>query len=85
MMDKIEKGLEARLKELVTERIDLIVRVSDDPVACQPRLESRGFQVRRLFQLVSALAVTGQAADALALAGEPWVLRVEEDKPVRTM
>jgi hypothetical protein len=84
-MSKIEPDLQYRLEAWKDSPFDLIVRVSEPPEDCRPRLESRGIQVRRQFQLLSALAVNCLGGQALALADEPWVLQVEEDKPVTTM
>jgi hypothetical protein len=84
-MSKIELDLQQRLEAWKDSPFDLIVRVSEPPEVCRPRLESRGIQVRRQFRMLSALAVNCLGEQALALADEPWVLQVEEDKPVTTM
>jgi hypothetical protein len=84
-MSKIEPSLQHKLEAWKDSPFDLIVRVSGPPEDSRPRLESRGIQVRRQFQLLSALAVNCLGGEALALAEEPWVLKVEEDKPVTTM
>jgi hypothetical protein len=84
-MSKIEPGLQSKLEAWKDSSFDLIVRVSEPPEHSRSRLESRGIQVRREFKLLPALAVNCLGQEALALAAEPWVLRVEEDKPVTTM
>ena len=65
--------------------VRLIVRVTDNPSAHVAQVEAHGLVVRYTYSLISALAVQGAAAAALALANEPWIISIEEDKPVRTM
>jgi len=78
-----EKELEEKLK--TEAEVHLIVRTKDDPKRYVGRLEEMGVKVRRTFALIRALAITGKGMDCLALAEEPWVESIEEDKEVRAL
>jgi hypothetical protein len=84
-MSSISPELKSKLQRDPRATIHLIVRLKDNPSVHLTDIASRGFAVRRTFALISAIAIEGKAAPALALAKESWVLSIEEDKPVRTM
>jgi hypothetical protein len=84
-MAKIPESFQSALKKNPSAVFRLIARVKDDPDAHVESLKARGFIVHRTFALISALAIEGAASSALALADEPWVLSIEEDKLVHTM
>lgn len=84
-MARIASELKTKLKRDPRALVNLIVRLKDAPDARVAELKARGLVVRRTFTLISAIAVQGPAATLLALATEPWVLSIEEDKTVHTM
>lgn len=66
-------------------QVDLIVRLSEDPGKHISDLQSLGWTIRRSFSLTPSVAIHGPASASLVLATQPWVLTIEEDKPVHTM
>jgi len=63
---------------------DGIVTVAADPADCVARLERLDLTVRRTFHLTRTLAVSGPARAFLALIQTDWIVKIEEDRPVRT-
>ncbi len=84
-MAKILRDLESKLRREPQAIVNLIVRCQGDVDACAAKAQARGLQVRHTYTLISALALQGTAAAALALLEEPWVVSLEEDKTVHTM
>jgi hypothetical protein len=84
-MAHIAPELKTKLKRDPQALVKLIVRLKDAPDKRIADLKARGLDVRRIFTLISAVAVQGSAETFLALANESWVLSVEEDKPVHTL
>jgi hypothetical protein len=84
-MGKIDSALRNKLAAEPEQSVALIVRTDGDPTPHLSRLAELGLQVGHLFKLVPGVSVTGQGAAALALLDEPWVLKIEEDRPVTTM
>lgn len=64
--------------------VDMIVTVDGDPHRCESRLRAFGLVVRRKFRLTQKMALSGPARGFSALSNEDWVMKLEEDKPVRT-
>jgi hypothetical protein len=79
---RIDREFRTRLEKLGSTRVQAIVRVSGSPEQAAKRLRQAGMTVRHAYTLVPAVAVAGPAQTLLAVAGESWVLKVEEDKPV---
>jgi len=85
MTSKIAPDLLRRMETEPDAEVRLIVRVDGDPAPAADRLAGGPVRVLRTFTLVPGLAVVGKAADCLRLLDEPWVSRMEEDRPVRAM
>lgn len=84
-MAKIQPELKSKLEGAPTAMVNLIVRLNDAPDARLADVRALGLTVRYTYSLVPGMAIRGTAAASLALANKPWVLSVEEDKPVHTM
>jgi len=84
-MAMISQDLRSKLQRDPHAVVRLIVRLKDDPGAHVADVQARGLTVRHAYSLISAIAVEGNASASLTLADEPWVLSIEEDKPVHTM
>jgi hypothetical protein len=84
-MAKIDQPLERKLARAPQAEARLIVRIHGDVDFCAERAASRGLQVTRKLKLLPALAIRGPAQICLSLLGEPWVVRIEEDRPVKAM
>ena len=67
------------------KKVDLIVRVRGDLDKRSATLARRGAEVKYRFRLTSSLAVRCSGRVALALLEEPWVERVESDRPVKAL
>lgn len=85
MTARIDPQLQARLTTRSATPFDLIVRVAQADDATEQALRAMGFEVRQRMELLPSFAVTGRGPSALALAREPWVVAIEEDRPVHTM
>jgi len=84
-MAKIDSALRQKLTADPKLSVALIVRTDGDPTPHLSRLAELGFQVGHQFRLVPGVSVTGSAAATLTLLEEEWVIKVEEDQPVKTM
>jgi hypothetical protein len=84
-MKGIASDLQTRLQRDPQAVVHLIVRTKDAPNIHLADAQACGLTVHRTFSLISALAVEGTASAALALANQPWVVSIEEDKIVHTM
>ena len=84
-MATIPLDLQTKIQHDPQTQVDLIVRLPDDPGKHVRDLQSLGWTVRRTFSLTPSVAVQGPASASLALARQPWVLAIEEDKSVHTM
>jgi hypothetical protein len=78
-------GLKSKLLQDPNATVRLIVRLKDDPSSRVAAVQSHGLTVRHTYSLISAIAIEGSASASLALAGEPWVVSVEEDSAVHTL
>jgi hypothetical protein len=63
----------------------VIVRVEGDVDACEERLTSQGFEIRRTLRLIKGFAATAPGSLVQELANEPWVTSIEEDQPVQAL
>lgn len=84
-MADISPDLKSRLQRNPQALVRLIIRLKDDPQSHVPAMQARGLTVRHTYSLTSSVAIEGSASASLALANEPWVVSVEEDKPVHTL
>lgn len=84
-MTKIDPEFRKRLESNPTQRVDVIVRVAEDPRDRLPDVMAHGLTVRHTYSLIKALAATGLGVSILELADEPWVKKIETDEEVRTM
>ena len=84
-MDKIDNALRQNLAADPERSVALIIRTAGDPTPHLPRLAELGLQVGHQFKLVPGVSVAGRAAAALSLLDETWIVRIEEDRPVKTM
>ncbi|GAB4536922.1 MAG: hypothetical protein Kow0063_23000 [Anaerolineae bacterium] len=84
-MEKIDEELYQKLAADPEQSVALIVRTRGDPTPYLSRLAELGMQVGHQFRLVPGVSVTGQGASALLLLDEEWVVKIEEDRPVKTM
>lgn len=83
--DKLDPQLRARLLARPDAPAALIVRVSGDLEQRADQVARRGLAVERRLRLIGGLALRATGRQALALAAEPWVLRIEEDREVRAL
>ena len=84
-MANISPDLKSKLQKSPAATVRLIVRLADDPSSRVAAVQAHGLIVRHTYSLISAVAVEGAASASLALAEEPWVVSIEEDKAVHTM
>ena len=85
MNDKLDPQLRARLQARPDTPAALIVRVSGDLEQRADDVARRGMRVERRLRLIGGLALRATGRQALDLAGEQWVLRIEEDREVRAL
>ncbi|MBC7264196.1 MAG: hypothetical protein H5T64_07520 [Chloroflexi bacterium] len=81
-MGVIELNLVRKLEEGGTFPVRLIVRVKGDIEEQAARLEAMGCHVLSRLWLINAVAMECTSAQALRLAEEPWVERIEPDSVV---
>ena len=84
-MANMSSALADKLAREPQSSVSVIVRVEGDSAAYAQRVESRGVIIKHVYTLITGFALTGSAGAILALANEPWVVSIEEDKPVHTM
>ena len=84
-MANISQDLKSKLQTNPNATVRLIVRLADDPSRRVVSVQAHGLTVRHTYTLISAVAIEGTASASLKLAEEPWVVSIEEDKPVHTM
>jgi len=82
--DETDAELLKRLRRAPGRQVDLIVTVAGDPRGYESRVQAFDLEVKRAFSLTQKLALSGPARAFIALSREHWVLRMEEDRPVRT-
>lgn len=85
-MTDITPAIRKAWQDNPNEPVDLIVHVSGDMGQLAATLEQRGIVVKRRFRLTHSLGIrcsSGQAA--LQLLKEPWITRIELDRPVKAL
>ena len=85
MSHKLDPELRERLRAAGDATVDLIIRTDGKPGQYATVCAASGITVRHTFNLLPGLAVTAPASAVLALANEPWIVRIEPDREVRTM
>jgi len=80
----LDSAFRRQLERLNDQHVDAIVRVTIPLDQAQTMLASRGFRVQRVLRLIQGVAVSAPAHLLLALSHEPWVRRIEPDRPVHT-
>jgi hypothetical protein len=81
----LSPDLQAKADHTPNVQVNLIVRLKDDPAMHLAEIASLGWIVRRTFSLTPSVAIQGPASASLTLAKKPWVIAIEEDKPVHTL
>jgi len=84
-MSNVRSELRKEWLEHPRKKVDLIVRVKGDLDQRSAALVGRGAEVRYRFRLTGSLALRCTGRVALALLEEPWVERVEPDRPVKAL
>ena len=84
-MAKISADLKSKWEHNPNATTSVIVMTQNESAEYASLMSPRGITVTRVFTLIHGLALTGLASAMLALANEPWVVSIEEDRPVHTM
>ncbi len=84
-MSKIDNALRRNLAADPERSVALIIRTTGDPTPHLPRLAELGLRVGHQYKLVPGVSVAGRASAALSLLDEEWIVKIEEDRPVKTM
>jgi hypothetical protein len=74
-----------RLRDEPDQDADLIVTVNGDPNHYVPQVRALGLEVKRVFSLTQKLALAGPSRSFVALSQEDWVIKLEDDKPIRAI
>ena len=85
MTVRLDPELRRRLREEPGAQVRLIVGVSGNLEDLAEELAQAGLVVHRRLSLLNAVAVGATGEQALALAQEPWVEWIEEDREVRAL
>ena len=83
--DKVSRELLSALQASPTAEFLLLVRTTQADDEAERTLHQLGMTIRQRLTLVPTFAVTASGAAAIELLNQPWVVRVEEDRPVHTM
>ncbi len=84
-MASLSPDIQSKIARDPNAPLNLIVRVDTSPSAHLDDLKKLGFTVKRSFTLTPSVAIQGAASAAQDLARQPWVVSIEEDKPVHTL
>ncbi len=84
-MQKLDSAIRKAWREHPDQEVDLIVHYSGDLSEISAVLSRRGVQVKRQFGLTHTISLRCSAHVALGLLKEPWVTRVEADRPVKAL
>ncbi len=79
---KIDPQLKQTLQAQPGAEFLLLLRVDQIDVSHKQALVARGVTIRRSLTLAPTFAVTCSGAAGLSLLDLPWILSVEEDRPV---
>ena len=84
-MATISNDLKQELERNPNTVANVIVLVKDEASVYTNQVRARGITIRRAYTLIHGLALSGSGSAIIALASEPWVVSIEEDKQVHTM
>jgi hypothetical protein len=84
-MATVEPAIRQSWAENPGEEVDLIIHFSGDAGEASAALARLGVQVKRRFVLTRSLSIHCQAQHALQLLSEPWVTRLQLDRPVKAL
>ena len=84
-MARISSDLREEFERDPNAIANVIVMVQNEAATYVGQMSAMGLSVRRTFTLIRGLALSGPASAVLSLAAQPWVVSIEEDKPVHTM
>ncbi len=84
-MSKCTRELLNRIAREPSENLDLLLRVQEAGQVQRAAIESAGFVVRHQTTIVPCFAVSGPGLALNALLNEPWLVCVEEDRPVEAL
>ncbi len=84
-MSKCTSELLTRIAREPSEGLYLLLRVAEAGQVQRAAIERAGFVVRHQTTLVPCFAVSGPGHALNALLNEPWLVRVEEDRPVEAL
>lgn len=83
--EKIAPDLRQRWQADPAQEVHAILRVTDTGPQVAETIERAGLEIYQRTTLVPTFAVRGPAWAVLDLLPEPWLVRVEEDRPVHTL
>ncbi len=84
-MTDIDPAIRKAWQSSPNEPVDLIIRVSGDMSQLGATLERRGIVVKHRFRLTHSLGIRCSGQAALQLLKEPWITRIELDRPVKAL
>jgi len=84
-MNDVDSAIRKAWQNNPDEPVDLIVRISGDMGQLGATLEQRGIVVKRRFRLTHSLGIRCSGQAALQLLKEPWITRIELDRPVKAL
>ncbi len=84
-MSKCSRELLTRMAREPSEDLYLLLRVKEAGQVQRAAIESAGFVIRHQTTLIPCFAVSGPGLALNALLNEPWLVRVEEDRPVEAL
>jgi len=80
----LDPAFRQQLEHVKDHPVNVIVIVTLPLERARSALEARGVHVQRTLRLIHGVAVSAPAHVILALTQEPWVQRIEPDRPVHT-
>ena len=85
MGTKMDPAFKQQLESAPVQRYDVIIRVAGDPRDLADRVVQHGLHIQHTYRLIQALSASGLGTAILAVADEPWVVKIEPDQEMRTM
>jgi hypothetical protein len=80
-----DEPLLRRLHDNPDQHFDGIVTVDGDPAEYAAQVEALNLTVKQTFVLTRKLALSGAARAFITLNEKDWVLKLEEDRPIKAM
>lgn len=84
-MSKCSRELLTKIACEPSENLYLLLRVVEAGQVQCAAIEGAGFVIRHQTTLIPCFAVSGPGFALNALLNEPWLVRVEEDRPVEAL